>query len=92
MDADDFRRIALGLEGAIEGAHMGHPDFRAGGRIFASIHPDPRVAMVKLSPEQQEQFVTDHPRAFAPEAGPGDVRDTRRSNCTRWTRTRLARR
>ena len=69
MNADDFRRIALGLEGTIEGAHMGHPDFRAGGRIFASIHPDPRVAMVKLSPEQQEQFVTDHPRAFAPEAG-----------------------
>ncbi|RPH59540.1 MAG: MmcQ/YjbR family DNA-binding protein, partial [Acidobacteria bacterium] len=35
MTADDFRRIALGLEGAIEAVHMGHPDFRINGRIFA---------------------------------------------------------
>ena len=69
MNADDFRRIALALDGAVEGSHMGHPDFRAGGRIFASIHPDPRVGMVKLSLEQQERFVMDHPRGFAPEAG-----------------------
>jgi len=29
MRADDFRRIALGMKGAVEGAHMGHPDFRS---------------------------------------------------------------
>jgi len=69
MNADDFRRIALGLEGAIEGSHMDHPDFRVAGRIFASIHPDPRVGMVKLSLDQQARFVSEHPRAFAPEAG-----------------------
>jgi hypothetical protein len=69
MKADDFRRIALGLSDAVEGAHMGHPDFRVGGRIFATIHPDHRYAMVKLTPEQQQRFVVEHPSLFAPENG-----------------------
>ena len=37
MNADDFRRIALSLEGAEESSHMGAPDFRVGGRIFATL-------------------------------------------------------
>ena len=37
MDVDDFREIALGFEGAEEGSHMGKPDFRVGGRIFATL-------------------------------------------------------
>ena len=65
----DFRRIVLGMDGAIEGAHMGHPDFRAGGRVFASLHHDLKTAMVKLTPDQQEQFVREHPAVFAPESG-----------------------
>jgi hypothetical protein len=36
MRENDFRRIALGMEGAVEGAHMGHPDFRVNNRIFAT--------------------------------------------------------
>ena len=32
LKADDFRRIALEMKGAVEGAHMGHPDFRVNGR------------------------------------------------------------
>ena len=31
MTVDDFRRIALRLEGAEEKSHMGQPDFRVGG-------------------------------------------------------------
>ena len=69
MKADDFRRIALSLEGAIESAHMGHPDFRANGRIFASIHQDHKIAMVKLTPGQQQDFVRENPEIFAPENG-----------------------
>lgn len=69
MTPKDFRRIALGLDGAVEGAHMGHPDFRAGGTIFATIHPDQRSGMVKLTPEQQEAFVQAYPTIFAPENG-----------------------
>ena len=47
--ADRFRRIALGMDGAVEGAHMGHPDFRANGKIFATLHPDLQTGMVKLT-------------------------------------------
>ncbi len=39
-DPEEFRRIALGMENAIEGAHMAHPDFRVNGRIFATLYPD----------------------------------------------------
>ena len=69
MTANGFRRIALGMSGAVEGAHMGHPDFRVGGRIFATIHGDQQFGMVKLTPDQQQQFVREHPDTFAPESG-----------------------
>jgi hypothetical protein len=69
MNADDFRRLALRMPGAIESAHMGHPDFRANGRIFATLHADNRSAMVKLTPDQQQQFMQDDPEMFSPESG-----------------------
>ena len=69
MTARDFRRIALGMTGATEGAHMGHPDFRAEGRIFATLQPGDRRGMVKLTPEQQRELVRDHALAFEREAG-----------------------
>ena len=53
MRPADFRRIVLGLEGAVEGAHMGHPDFRVNNRIFATLHHDREFGMVTLTPEQQ---------------------------------------
>ncbi len=67
--AKDFRRIALAMEGAVEGAHMGHPDFRVGGRIFATLHQDLQNGMVKLTPDQQQRVVKDHAGAFTPENG-----------------------
>ena len=69
MKENDFRRIALGMTDAIEAAHMGHPDFRANGRIFATLHHDRRTGMVKLTPEQQQRFTRDNPASFAPENG-----------------------
>ena len=55
MTPDSFRRLALTMPEAVEAGHMGHPDFRVGGRIFATLgHPDEDWAMVKLTPEQQE--------------------------------------
>ena len=65
----DFRRIALDLEGAVESAHMGHPDFRAHGRIFATIQDDPQWGGLMLAPEQQQRFLRDQPGAFKPAAG-----------------------
>jgi hypothetical protein len=78
MDADAFRRIALGMEHAVEGAHMGHPDFRISNKIFATLHADLASGMVKLTPEQQRVFVQDYPTAFAPESGAWG-----RAGCTR---------
>ena len=69
MTPDDFRRIALGMEGALEGEHMAHPDFRANGRIFATLAPDGKWGMVQLSPEQQREFMSGDPETFVPAAG-----------------------
>ncbi len=69
MTLDQFRRIALKLDGAIESSHMGHPDFRANGRIFATLHPGGETGMVKLTPEQQKDFMTRDADAFSPSSG-----------------------
>ena len=65
----DFRRIALGMNDAVEGAHMAHPDFRANGRVFATLYPDGKAGMVKLTPEQQQEFVRANPTTFVPASG-----------------------
>jgi hypothetical protein len=69
MTADDFRDIALSMNGATEGSHMGHPDFRANGRIFATLRSNDTLGMVKLAPEEQRQFMREHPKAFEPSSG-----------------------
>jgi hypothetical protein len=70
MTADDFRRIALSLEGAEEGSHMGSPDFRVGGRIFATLASQKQgFGNLKLTPEQQAEFVVERPDLFVPIAG-----------------------
>jgi hypothetical protein len=69
-NAEDFRRIALSLPGAEEKAHMKHPDFRVGGKIFATLgYPNADWGMVSLMPEQQEDFMTLAPGAFEPASG-----------------------
>jgi len=70
MDANDFRRIALSFEGAEEGSHMGNPDFRVGGRIFATLaSADKGYGNLMLTPEQQAAFVEKLPEVFVPIAG-----------------------
>jgi hypothetical protein len=75
LTADEFRRIALSLPEAIEGSHMRHPDFRVGGKIFATLGvPDDGWGMVKLTPAQQESFVEAGSGAFVPVKGGWGVR------------------
>ena len=70
MDINDFRRIALSLEGAEEGSHMGNPDFRVGGRIFATLAAAKQgYGNLMLTPEQQAMFVAELPEVFIPIAG-----------------------
>jgi hypothetical protein len=65
-----FRKLALSLEGATEGAHGGHADFRAGGKVFASLgYPDASWGMVKLAPEQQQMVIAAEPAMFVPVEG-----------------------
>ena len=70
MTIDDFRRIALSLEGAEEGSHMGAADFRVGGRIFATLaSADRGYGNLILTPEQQAVFVEELPEVFFPVHG-----------------------
>jgi len=58
MTPNEFRELALSFPEAIESAHMHHPDFRVGGRIFATLgYPSENSAMVKLSSDEQKEFV-----------------------------------
>jgi hypothetical protein len=67
MTAGEFRKMVLSLPETSEAAHMGHPDFRVGGKIFATLSPPGQGwAMVKLTPEQQEAFARAEPTVFAP--------------------------
>jgi len=70
MTIQDFRRIALGLPGAEESSHMGSPDFRVGGHIFATLaHARKGYGNLMLTPEQQAAFVAEAPEIFLPVHG-----------------------
>jgi hypothetical protein len=70
MKAEDFRRIALSLEGAQESSHMGQPDFRVGDRIFATLASAKQgYGNLMLTPEQQAAFVEELPEVFLPIPG-----------------------
>ena len=69
MTAKTFRRIALSMPEAAEGAHMSHPDFRVCNKIFATLGPAEAWGMVKLTPDQQRQFVQAEPDVFVPVKG-----------------------
>jgi|SRR5580658_4300606 hypothetical protein len=67
MTASEFRRMALALPEAEERGHMGHPDFRVGGKIFATLgYPDQSWAMVKLKPADQARLYEAEPDVFVP--------------------------
>jgi hypothetical protein len=69
MTADAFRRLALSLPEAVEAEHMGHPDFRVRGKIFATLGPDEAWGMVKLTPAQQGLLIQAEPKMFRPVPG-----------------------
>src|SRR5690242_18016475 len=70
MTGSDFRRIALSLPGTTEGAHFGHADFRADGKIFATLGLEPQgYGVLLLTPEDQAGMVADEPELFSPVPG-----------------------
>jgi hypothetical protein len=65
-----FRKLALTLPEASEGAHMGHPDFRLNDRIFATLSAQDRgLGTLKLTVEQQQSFIAEMPKIFEPVQG-----------------------
>jgi hypothetical protein len=70
MDAEDFRQMALSLDGAEEGSHMGAPDFRVGGRIFATLAMQHLgFGNLMLSPALQQVLLAEAPDVFLPIPG-----------------------
>jgi len=70
MTGEDFRRLALSFPEASESAHMHHPDFRIGRKIFATLgYRGRESAVVKLTPDQQKEFVRSHQKVFRPVNG-----------------------
>ncbi len=70
MTAAEFRKIALALPETEERSHMGHPDFRVAGKIFATLgYPDKTRGMVKLPLEHQHYLSKDYPAVFSPVKG-----------------------
>lgn len=69
MTPDKFRRLALSFPETEEAEHMGHPDFRVQGKIFATLNADESAGMVKLTPEQQASFLRAEPEVYRPGSG-----------------------
>lgn len=70
MNVDDFRAMALSFPGAEEGSHMGHPDFRVGGHIFATLASQSSGSgNLMLSPELQALFISQAHDVFMPVSG-----------------------
>jgi hypothetical protein len=65
MHVDDFRQMALSLDGAEESSHTGVPDFRVGGRIFATLAMQHLgYGNLMLSPEWQQALIAEAPDVF----------------------------
>jgi hypothetical protein len=70
MTPAQFRQLALNFPEALESAHMSHPDFRVGGKIFATLgYPDSEHGMVVLPAEEQKRLLKSHPKIFAAAKG-----------------------
>jgi hypothetical protein len=64
LTVSQARKIVLSMPEAVESAHHGHPDFRVGGRIFATLWPDRGIAVVKLSIPEQTLLLESAPETF----------------------------
>ncbi|MBA3963295.1 MAG: MmcQ/YjbR family DNA-binding protein [Chthoniobacterales bacterium] len=70
MSPAEFSKLALSLPETIEGAHMGHTDFRIDGKIFATLgYPDESYGMVAIPTEDQADFIARYPLIFSPAKG-----------------------
>jgi hypothetical protein len=92
MTADDFREIALSFDGAEESSHMGQPDFRVGGRIFATLAAEHLgFGNLLLTPELQNSLIHEAPKVFLPIPGGWGVRGATHIRLSEATEAQLIR-
>jgi len=65
MTIGQMRKIALGLAGNEDRDHRGHPSFRIGKGIFATLWPGKNMATLKLTVADQQDLIAQYPQAFS---------------------------
>jgi hypothetical protein len=71
---------------AVEGRHFGNPDFRVGGKIFATLaFEKDGYGVLLLTPEQQIGMVEDAPAIFSPVPGGWGRKGATRVNLAKVT-------
>jgi hypothetical protein len=68
-ECETIRSIAMALPEVQEQDHQGRPSFRINNRIFATLWPTERRAVVKLALPDQSALVLLHPDSFSPVPG-----------------------
>jgi hypothetical protein len=63
VTVDEARSAFLSLDGASEGEHHGHPDFRVGNKIFGTLQPDGGRVVLRLPEELAEAMAAENPVA-----------------------------
>jgi hypothetical protein len=66
MGPEDVRILALMLPETVAGAHSGNPDFRIGGRVFATLWVEEDRVVLRLAPEDQATLSAAEPDLFTP--------------------------
>ncbi len=75
MTPHAFRTLALQLPDVVESAHVGHPDFRVRGKVFATLgYPSDEFATIMLTPTEQAEIIEEGSGAFAAANGAWGVR------------------
>jgi len=70
MTPAQFRQLALSFPEVSESSHMHHPDFRVGGKIFATLgYPNKDHGVVVLPPDEQARLVKSSGKVFVPAKG-----------------------
>ena len=73
MTADEARAILLDQPNASEGSHHGHPDFRIGKSLFATLWPSENRSVLRLPLPFSESLENEMPDLYKVVSRPKDV-------------------
>jgi hypothetical protein len=64
IGSDVVRQLVAALPGTAESAHHGHPDFRVGGRIFATLWPAQNRSVLRLPVQDADALAGSYPDTY----------------------------